>query len=283
MKIKVNFFDKKVRKKFYSILSLISVIVSIVLAFISISEEHKIKMGVLVLALLALFVFIIIIYISIWIYANKLQNIKLMINNSEVEVKFGNFFDEVADWKVISFNEYFDTLVDDKIIAKSSMNGKFIEKCYKEKLEELDNAIAADSHLSSQIVCENTNRSVGKKTKYKLGTICVVNGYLLTAFTHFDDENRAYLEMIDYISCLLNFWTEIDRVYAGKTVVLSVMGSGITRFRGYDNISDQELLELIIWTFKVSRVKFAYPSKVKIVVFSEKSDKINLMALKDLE
>jgi len=281
MKIKVNFFDKRIRKKFYSILTIISVIVTIVLAFISIPEEHKIKMGIVVLALLALFAFII--YISIWIYANKLQNIKLMINNSEVEVKFGDFFAEVADWKVISFNEYFDTLVDDKIIAKSSMNGKFIEKFYKENLEELDNAIASDSHLSSQIVCENTNRSVGKKTKYKLGTICVVNEHLLTAFTHFDDKNMAYLEMIDYVSCLINFWAEVDRVYAGKTVVLPVMGSGITRFRGYENISDQELLELIIWTFKVSRVKFTYPSKVKIVVFYKKSDKINLMALKDLE
>lgn len=59
--------------------------------------------------------------------------------------------------------------------------------------------------------------------------------------------------------------------------------SWITRFKGYDNISDQELLELIIWTFKVSRIKFTYPSKVKIVVFNKKSSKINLTALKDLE
>jgi hypothetical protein len=247
------------------------------ITLISIPEEHKVKIGIVMLVL------IVFIYIGVWIYANKLQNIKLKINNSEVEVKFGDFFTEVADWKVISFNEYFDTLVDDKIIAKNTMNGIFIEKCYQGSLEKLDNVIATDSYLNSQIVCKNTGRSVGKKTKYKLGTICVVNEYLLTAFTHFDDKNKAYLEMIDYMSCLLNFWTEIDRVYAGKTVVLPIMGSGITRFRGYENISDQELLNLIIWTFKVSWVKFTYPSKVKIVVFSEKSDKINLMALKDLE
>ncbi len=81
----------------------------------------------------------------------------------------------------------------------------------------------------------------------------------------------------------MSFWSEVDRVYAGRTVALPVLGSGLTRRRGYENISDQELLELIIWTFKVSRVKFTYPSKVKIVVWHEKRDKINLLALKDLE
>jgi hypothetical protein len=75
----------------------------------------------------------------------------------------------------------------------------------------------------------------------------------------------------------------VDRVYAGKTVALPVLGSGITRFKGYENISDQELIELIIWTFKVSRIKFTYPSKVKIVVYKNKSDKTNLLELKDLE
>lgn len=64
---------------------------------------------------------------------------------------------------------------------------------------------------------------------------------------------------------------------------MPILGSGITRFKGYENISDQELLELIILMFKVSRVKFTYPSKVKIIVYKEKSDKINLLKLKDLE
>ena len=82
---------------------------------------------------------------------------------------------------------------------------------------------------------------------------------------------------------MLNFWNEIDRVYAGRTVALPVLGSGITRFKNYERISDQELLELIIWTFKISRIQFSYPSKVKIIVFNSKKNKINLTALKNLE
>ena len=275
--MKVLFFDKRILHKFYGALSAISVVTSVVFLFVDIGTKYKTVIGLLALA------FLIVIYISIWVHSNFRQNIKLKINNSEVEVKFGDIFLEQANLKVIAFNEYFDTLVDDKIIAKSSLNGVFIDKFFNNKVDELDDIISNETHLEEASVEENTTRPFGKKTKYKLGTVCVVNDYLITAFTHFDDHNKAYLEINDYINCLLNFWNEVDRVYAGRTVALPVLGSGITRFKGYENISDQELLELIIWTFKVSRIKFPYPSSVKIVVYKNKSERINLLALKDLE
>lgn len=275
--MKVLFFDKRILHKFYCALSVISVMISIVFLFVDIATKYKTVIGLLALA------FLIVIYISIWVHSNFRQNIKLKINNSEVEVKFGDIFLEQANLKVIAFNEYFDTLVDDKIIAKNSLNAVFIDKFFNNKVDELDGIISNETHLAEANVGENTSRPFGKKLKYKLGTICVVNDYLITAFTHFDDNNKAYLEIKDYINCLLNFWNEVDRVYAGRTVALPVLGSGITRFKGYENISDQELLEIIIWTFKVSRIKFAYPSKVKIVVYKNKSEKIKLLTLKDME
>lgn len=275
--MKVQFFDKRILRSFYGFLTGISVITSIVFLFVDMDKTYKTVIGVTTLGVL------IAMYIGIWIHSNIRQSICLKINTSEIEVKFGDIFFEQADFKVIAFNEYFDTLVDDKIIARSTLNGKFIDKCFKDKVDDLNDIISTDEHLYEAIVEKNVMRAVGKRTKYKLGTICVVDDYLLTALTHFDIENKAYLEMNDYINCLLNFWNEIDRVYAGKTVALPVLGSGITRFRGYDNISDQELLELIIWTFKVSRIKFTYPSKVKIIVYENKFDKINLLKLKNLE
>jgi hypothetical protein len=275
--MKVSFLDRRILHIFYGVLSVISVITAIIFLFVEIDAKCKTAIGLTALAIL------VVLYIGIWIHSNVRRSIRLKINTSEIEVKFGDIFSEQADFKAIAFNEYFDTLVDDKVIAKSTLNGIFINKFFKDKVKELDGIISADAHLREMIVAENAARSAGKKTKYKLGTICVVGDYLLTALTHFDADNRAYLEINDYINCMLNFWNEVDMVYAGKTVALPVLGSGITRFKGYDNISDQELLELIIWTFKVSRIKFTYPSKVKIVVYKNKSDKINLLKLKDLE
>lgn len=275
--MKVPFFGKKILQSFYGFLSVISVFTSIVFLFVEIDPKWKGAIGGGALALLVL------VYIGIWIHATLRRSITLTINTSEIEVKFGDIFSEEADLKVVAFNEYFDTLVDEKVISSNSLNGKFIKKFYQGRVADLDEIISLDTHLPEMIACENIDRNVGKKTKYRLGTICTVEDYLLTAFSRFDESNKAYLEMNDYISCLLNFWNEIDRVYAGRTVALPVLGSGITRFRGYENISDQELLELIIWSFKVSRIKFTYPSKVKIVVWQKKQEKINLLKLKDIE
>ncbi|MGO4699541.1 macro domain-containing protein [Paenibacillus sp. 2TAB26] len=275
--MKVSFFDKKILHTFYGFLSVISVITSIVFLFVEIEPKNKALIGGGTLILLVL------VYIGIWIHANLRRSIKLTINNSEVEVKFGDLFSEEADLKAVAFNEYFDTMVDEKVISSTSLNGIYIKKFYSGNVNTLDDIISSDNHLPEMIASTNEGRTIGKKTQYKLGTICMVDDYLLTAFSRFDASNKAYLEINDYISCLLNFWTEIDRVYAGRTVALPVLGSGITRFKGYENISDQELLELIILTFKVSRIRFTFPSTVKIVVWQKKQEKINLLSLKDLE
>ena len=277
IEMKVPFFDKRVLRKFFGVLSVISVLTSIAFLFVDFDEKYRAKVGIAVIALLLL------VYFSIWFYSNFRRKITLKINNSEVEIKFGDIFKEQADLKAIGFNEYFDTLVDNNVISETSLNGQYIKRFYKDNVKELDVHITADPHLLETSLSENSYRSIGKKVRFKLGTICVVKDYLLTAFSRFDDRNRAYLEINDYINCLLNFWNEVDRVYAGRTVALPVFGSGITRFKGYENITDQELLELIIWTFKVSRMKFSYPSKAKIVVYEKKSERINLLSLKDLE
>lgn len=275
--MKVSFFDKRILRTYYGALGAISVLTSIFFLFVDIGAKYKTTIGIVTLVVL------IAIYVGLWCHARTRKSICLKINTSEVEVKFGNIFEEHADLKVIGFNEYFDTQVDNVIVSTLSLHGQYIEIFYKDRVADLDSLISSDAHLAEAITGENTSRAQGKITKYKLGTVVVANDYLLTAFSRFDSNNRAYLEINDYINCLLNFWNEIDRVYAGRTVALPILGSGLTRFKGYENISDQELLELIIWTFKVSRIKFTYPAKVKIVVYEKKSERINLFSLKDLE
>ena len=271
--MKVKFFDKQIAKWFYGLLSGVSVVTSIVFLFVEIEEKYKAIVGVI-----AVFIFLAA-YVAFWLYANNRNSISLKVNGVTVEVKFGDIFNEESDWKAISFNEYFDTIVDDKIIARNSLNGMYINKFFYGKVDQLDQIIQSDPHLATQIVSTDAQRPNGKKTKYQLGSVCVVGQYLLTALTHFDSQNKAYIEMGEYISFLLSFWEEVDRIYAGKTVSIPVFGSGITRFKNYNEISDQELLQLIIWSFKASKIRFAYSAKVKIIVHTKKKDKVNLQAL----
>lgn len=272
MKIKVSLFDKTLLKSFFSILSGIGVLISFILIFWDIAEESRMKMGIYTIILLLL------IYMFLWIRANKMTKINLSIKNSELEIKIGNIF-EAEGLKVIAFNEYFDTIVDNKIISEKTLNGIFI-KDYITDVEEFDNLIKNDSHLCDLKMNLNANRKVGKKQRYTLGSVFPHQEYLLTAFTKFDEHNRAYLYMNDYVKFLLNFWNEIDICYAGRSVSIPLLGSGITRFKEYDSITDQELLEILIWSFKLSRIKFQYPSKATILIHESKKDKINFYKLK---
>ena len=58
---------------------------------------------------------------------------------------------------------------------------------------------------------------------------------------------------------------------------MALPGTGITRFRGYENVSEQELLELLIWTFQTSKVRL----NLKIVLTEALLEKVNLCQLKE--
>ena len=253
-----------------------SVITSFVFIVVTIPVKYKTH-TVIIFA-----VSLVIIYILLWINANYLKCTNLTINNSSITVKIGDIFKEEG-LKVIAFNEYFDTLVNEEIIASSTLNGQFI-KLYVDDVDSLDNAINESKYLLNpkRMRENNANRVDGKTQKYKLGSIYKYDDYLLTAFSKFDEDNRAYLTINDYINCLLNFWNEVDIVYANNSVVIPLLGTGITRLKDCETMSEQEKLELLLWSFKVSRIKFIYPSKVTIIIHESIKDKINFYKLKEV-
>ncbi len=277
--MKVKFLNKNVRNKFWIYFSVISGIISFVLLFNIIPDENKKCLqyfGYLT------FLIIIIIYLIIWYRANKLTNVNIDIDGSTISIKCGDLFSEDG-LKAISFNEYFDTVVDDKIISNKSLNGIFIKRFFKNNVNELDDFIVANSD-ASDIVDDKCERiQGGKNIKFKLSTIIVYDDFLLTAFTKFDQHNRATLTMPEYIEFLINFWDRVNRVYAQKNVSVPIFGSGITRIKEHKNIGDEDLLKIMLWTFRLSEMKFKYPAKLTIVIHEDKIDQINLFNLKAIE
>lgn len=246
-------------------------IVSTILSFIDFA--WYIRIGILVL----LCMLSVIMHFVFWNKANKLSSVRLKINNSDLEIFFGDIFKE-DDIKIIPFNEYFDTIFDNGMISENSLHGKYIKQL--ENTDTLNDEI--DLLDLDYVVGENTGRKAGRKIKYRLGTILPRVKYFLLAFSHFDENNKAFLTQNDYVMCLLNMWSEIDKLYNGKTVCIPLLGSGITRMKDNLDITDQELLDIMIWSFKISKVKFTYPSKVRIVIYKAKSDKIDLYSLKEV-
>lgn len=100
----------------------------------------------------------------------------------------------------------------------------------------------------------------------------------MLAFTHMDEFNRAHLERGQYEECLLNMWDELDRMYAGRRVVLPLLGSGITRFKGTQP-SEDDLLRCMLCTLRASGHRFS--AGVSIALTKKTTDKMRLYEVKD--
>lgn len=267
---KVRFTDKNLWVSFKSKVSWISSLATLALIFVNVPEKSKYTAGLFFL--LGLFVF----YILSWYRANNLKIVNLDIEGSTVTVKAGDLFKEPG-FKVIAFNEYFDTQVDNKIISDESLNGIFIKKHLPETLDDLERCLEETQFEDDDLAELNEGRRVGKKQKYELGTLCVYEDFILAAFAKFDDANKAVLTMPEYLGFLIRFWDKINVVYAQKSVSVPVFGSGITRIKEHKDITDEDLLKIMLWTFRISEMRFNYPAKLTIVVHEGKIDKVNLL------
>jgi hypothetical protein len=78
-------------------------------------------------------------------YIRSKNEVKLTIRGINVTIKQGDIF-KSDGWRLIPFNEYYDTQVDDVVIARNSLNGKFIESLSDDDREELKQKIAVDDN-----------------------------------------------------------------------------------------------------------------------------------------
>ncbi|TNI89289.1 macro domain-containing protein [Aeromonas sobria] len=272
MKVKIT--DGNIIREFLNKVSIISAFFTIIFIFISIPEEYKKITGLTVASLFIIF------YLWLWVFYNKLNHINVTIDGSQVTIKTGDIFKE-EDIKIIAFNEYFDTQVDDKIISKRSLNGIYIENHSNKSQQELDQIIDSYEFDDGDLLESNVCR-IGKNKRFKLGAICVIDDFALVAFSKFDKHNKAVLTMPEYIEFLINFWDSINKIYSQKNVSVPIFGSGITRIKEHKNISDEELLKIMLWTFRISEMRFKYPAKLNIIIHKDKIDSINLLDIKSV-
>lgn len=208
---------------------------------------------------------------AVVICCSSRDGINFKINSTEVEVKVGDLFN-LDGVKIIPFDEYFDTEVDDKIISRNSLNGIFLER----NAEHKDLILRTVAERQQSVLGEPED--AGGRPRYRLGTVKSFDDYALLAFTHMDECNRAYLERGQYEECLLNMWDELDRIYAGRRVVLPLLGSGITRFKGAQP-SEDDLLRCILCTLRASGHRFR--DGVLVVLTKKTAGRMRLYEVKD--
>lgn len=193
------------------------------------------------------------------------------INGKPIKICIGDIFKEQG-LKVIPFNERFDTQVDDVIIAHRTLNGMMIDY-HVSDIEDLRKRILDASK-------DKSNLTIKKAGVYPLGRIIPYGDFLMLAFTHFDSENKAYISINEYEQVLLRMWSEIRRVYAGKEVVLPLLGSGITNIDGLPYKDFTELIKCILCTLR--RSKFEPVEGVKIVLTEAGIRQIDMNKIKEI-
>lgn len=211
------------------------------------------------------------------------RNILLVKENSSIQIEVGDIFKQPKDvCIVIPFNEFFDTKVDDIIVSSNTLHGKFIEKFKADSIMDIIiKRLESVEHLS----IDNNRANDSNNKRYQLGIIIKIddfykksmdlnNVYLLTSFSKFDEDSRAYLHYKDYLHFLITFLDNIDKNHQGYTVAIPVFGGGMTRGLG----DKQKCLETILlcWQCVASQYKF----KLKLVVAHKDVENYNFAKIK---
>lgn len=266
--MKVSLFSKYVWSLFGKIAAWTLAIFSIIIAFLpNLYENRFCVIGIMVISHIML-------YILLWLCLNAKRKVSFKINGTKIIVKEGDIFKEQGK-KIIAFNEYFDTTVDDKIIAKGSLNGIFIEE-HADK-EELEKQI--DLHLKNLRSPFTDKKRAGKQCKYKLGTIVPYDDFFLLAYSRFSENNCAYLNKDDIAKVYTNMWEEIDKYKACNSLCFPVLGS--SKLVRMINYTPQQLVELFLWSFRLSGVKLERSATLTVVVHKSMVNEINFIKLKD--
>lgn len=225
-------------------------------------------------SLMLIFLFFIITFSIFYILLifNK-KGFSIIINGVSVSIKIGDIFKKDG-LKVIPFNERYDTIVDDVVISHTSLNGQMIDK-NAEKIEDINETIRT---------AENTNSKFapimkGNTLIYPLGKIIKFEDCLMLAMSHFDNQNRAYININEYEGMLYNMWEELRRVYAGKKIVLPLIGGGITTLNGTKEKDPNALLKCMLCTFR--RSKFQPNNGIEIVLTQKTVENMDLFKIKE--
>lgn len=279
---------------FWKLLAGVSTIFSLCVSFLPWDNYDN---GVHTLIGICFAVFVSVLFLScllgFYLYQKHINHVDLKIDGSEINITTGDIFSFGSSClKVISFNSDFDTHVGDGVIDPNSLNGIYLEKFYKSDsaLNDLKLRIREDLHLKENL--QDNNPNFLNKGRYKLGSIFKDNDYLLLALTNFDNKNNARVTLNELTDCFLRMWSEIDELKGSNSIVMPLLGSGRTTRIGKKgaelNVTNQELLELLIATFKISRIKIKKPANITIVLQDfilhsrNAEERVDLLKLKEI-
>ena len=195
------------------------------------------------------------------IYLCLRKKVSMKGDNYQITVEYGDLLKIKKCKKVITFDECFSTKVGDAPadIKPTSICGQYLKSNPNLNIQSLISG--------SQLNPIKSRSKYQNKERYESGRIVPNGDDLLLAFAKLDKKGLGRLTRDEYLECLTILWEEIDTYYGQTDVCIPILGSGLTRFDGGSgaSISQQELLNMMIWSYKLSSHKIKLPHKLRII------------------
>jgi len=191
------------------------------------------------------------------IYQAARRSISIKGKNYSIQVKYGDIFKQKDCKTVIPFDECFTSTVGQATadINPNSICGQYLKANENINIQQLIDA--------SGVKPKGKSKYAGKD-RYESGRVLLNGTYLLLAFAKLDKVGKGVLTREEYVESLSVLWEEIDNHYGQQDVCIPILGSGTTRI-GDNELTQQELLDIIINSYKLSVHKIRNPYKLRII------------------
>ena len=202
---------------------------------------------------LVLFILINLFY---YFYYKNRKAVTISDKHFSIKIEYADLFKIKEGKKVINFDECFSTNVGNKPgdIKPNSICGQYLTNYPIEDMQ----ALIKTSGINPIGISQYNNHE-----KYALGTLIPRFGFLLMAFAKLDEEGLGHLSYSDYLESLSTLWNQIDLYHGTDDVYLPILGSRITRFD--KDLTQQELLDIMIASYRLSPKKLKKPNTLHIV------------------
>ncbi|MDE4541251.1 macro domain-containing protein [Thermoanaerobacterium sp. R66] len=226
------------------------------------------KVNVILNRLLTFITIFVIVVIAHAIYRCVRRSICIKGHGYSIVIEYGDILKKENCKRVINFDECFTTSVGDEPsdVKRSSICGQYLTANPIHNMQ----ALIEKAQLKP---AKGKSRYQGK-VRYESGRLVPNGDDLLMAFAKLDEDGRGcFFSREEFLDCLSILWNEIDKYYGQKDVCIPILGSGITRFED-KLLTKQELLDIIVASYKLSSHKIKPPFQLHIVC--KKSDDFSL-------
>lgn len=225
-------------------------------------KDYTLEINIIVNRVITFIIIWLIAAIGYKLYLRFRHKVNINGNNYKITVEYGDLFKTKKCKRVINFDECFSTHIGDgpADIKATSICGQYLTANPNLNIQSLIS--------KSQLKPCTSKSKYQRKDRYESGRIVPNGNDLLLAFAKLDKDGLGRFSKRDeYLDCLWVLWEEIDKYYGQQDVCIPILGAGITRFNEGSgaSISPQELLDMMIYSYKLSSHKIKSPHKLRII------------------